>query len=383
MIIGITQPTYHKNERERITDLLQRGKVDYFHIRKPSFSKEDMADYLAFFPMETRQRLSLHSFHELSMEMGIGGVHLNKSNPELKANIVGKRVSASCHSIEEFVERKAYCDYCFLSPVFDSISKKGYKSKLASDLLKQGFKELKLDSKCVALGGVTKERIPELQDMGFTSFAMLSDIWAWDKTMFITHTNENYSYLSSALTALEGGIRFIQLRMKEAEDDEVLKVAEVLRQECDKVGALLTIDDRVHLLNTGLFDGVHIGKNDMPIEQARKLVPDNLILGSTANTLEDILSAVAKGVDYIGLGPFRFTTTKKNLSTILGLEGYRQITQALREKNIQIPIYAIGGIRVEDLKEIKNTDVYGVALSSVILESAQPMQTIKEITEIF
>lgn len=383
MIIGITQEKNIRNEQARIVDLLSRGKVDYFHIRKPSFSLEEMKNYLSCFPMEIRERLSLHSFHELSMEMNIGGVHLNKSNPTLSPNIIGKRVSASCHSIEEFLDREKECDYCFLSPIYNSISKKGYKSAFTKGKLKDLFSKNILNHKCVALGGVTREKFEELKNIGFSSFAVLSDIWAWDRTMFITHQNERYSYLESGLLALKGGIRFIQLRMKDASDSEVLEVAKVLRQECDKVGALLTVDDRVHLLDTGLFDGVHIGKNDMPLSQARKIVPKDMILGSTTNTLEDVLTALGGGSDYIGLGPFRFTTTKKNLSTILGLEGYQKITQALESRDLSIPIYAIGGIRVDDLKDLKATNIYGVALSSVILESETPLQTMKEIKEIF
>ncbi|MBQ1606736.1 MAG: thiamine phosphate synthase, partial [Bacteroidales bacterium] len=183
--------------------------------------------------------------------------------------------------------------------------------------------------------------------------------------------------------ALRGGIRFVQLRMKDASDDDVLAIAKILRPECDKYAALLTVDDRINLLETGLFDGVHLGKNDMPIAEAKKLTGNNFLLGATCNTADDVFAAIADGADYIGMGPFRFTTTKKNLSAILGLEGYCNIMQKLQSRGLKMPIYAIGGITVADLENLKQTGIYGVAISSVILESQDPNDTIKQILKTF
>lgn len=203
------------------------------------------------------------------------------------------------------------------------------------------------------------------------------------RVQFITHQNDRYSYYSSAIEALECGLKFIQLRMKDASDKDVISIAKRLRVECDKHNAILTIDDRIHLLQTNLFDGVHIGKQDTPTLKAKQITKDKYLLGCTANTIEDIVNAYNDGADYIGLGPFRFTTTKKNLSTILGFEGYEKILKAINKKNISIPIYAIGGIEVKDLQQMKDIGVFGVALSSVILNSNNAKQTIKEIINIY
>jgi thiamine-phosphate pyrophosphorylase len=203
------------------------------------------------------------------------------------------------------------------------------------------------------------------------------------KTMFITHKNEKYSYLSSGLMALECGIKFIQLRMKDYEDEKVIEVAKELAKECNKQGALLTVDDRINLLSTNLFSGIHLGKEDMEIGKAKDITKQKYILGATANTIDDIINAYQKGASYIGLGPYKYTTTKKKLSTILGLNGYKDIIKELRDKGINIPIYAIGGIEVEDLQELKETGVYGVALSSVILNSNNARKTIEEILKVF
>ena len=128
---------------------------------------------------------------------------------------------------------------------------------------------------------------------------------------------------------------------------------------------------------------MHLGKNDMPIAEAKKLTDNKFLLGATCNTEDDVFRTIADGADYIGMGPFRFTTTKKNLSAILGLEGYSNIMQKLQSRGMKKPIYAIGGITVADLENLKQTGIYGVAISSVILESQNPNNTIKQILKTF
>lgn len=382
-IIGITPAEDVFREQERISAMIRSGRVTYFHIRKPNYSETQLRDYLQKFDDDVRQRLSLHDFHTLAAEMRIGGIHLNRRHPVPPANAQGLRLSVSCHSVEEVLQWKAQADYCFLSPIFDSISKQGYASHFSLETLQSLFKEQILDDKVCALSGVTYENLPLLEEAGFTSCAMLSSLWELPKTMFITHHNERYDYVTGALAALDGGIRFIQLRMKEASDEEVLATAQQLRPHCDRHAALLTVDDRLHLLSSGLFDGVHVGKNDLPVAEAKKVTGKRFLLGATCNTAEDIFQAAEDGADYIGLGPFRFTTTKKNLSTILGLDGYRQRLHDMHSQGIHLPVYAIGGITPTDLPELKETGIHGVAISSVILESSSPENTIKQIINLF
>lgn len=138
---------------------------------------------------------------------------------------------------------------------------------------------------------------------------------------FITHQTENYSYLESARMALEGGCKWIQLRMKEASPEEVEAVALQLKPLCKAKEAILILDDHVELAKKLEVDGVHLGKKDMPIGEARQMLGEAFIIGGTANTFEDVKLHHAAGADYLGIGPFRFTTTKINLSPVLGLEG--------------------------------------------------------------
>ena len=141
------------------------------------------------------------------------------------------------------------------------------------------------------------------------------------------------------------------------------------------------IDDDVELVKKLKADGVHLGKNDMPIAEARRILGKDFIIGGTANTFDDVVSHYRAGADYIGCGPFRFTTTKKNLSPILGLEGYQSIVRQMHEHRINLPIVAIGGITCEDIPAIMQTGVSGIALSGTILRAENPAEETRKIIE--
>lgn len=207
------------------------------------------------------------------------------------------------------------------------------------------------------------------------------------RLQFISHQNEKLGYLDGIREALAGGCKWIQLRMKGATDDEVRPIALQVKEWCREQQATFLIDDRVALVKELQIDGVHLGKNDMPIAEARKILGDGFIIGGTANTFEDVKAHYEAGADYIGCGPFRFTTTKEKLSPILGLEGYRKIIHRMKGNNcagmkgesIDIPLVAIGGITKEDIPEIMKTGVNGIALSGCILHAENPAEETREI----
>ena len=149
---------------------------------------------------------------------------------------------------------------------------------------------------------------------------------------FITHYTDQYTYLDSVRIALEGGCRWIQLRMKDTPTEDILPIAKETLTLCRQYEATFIIDDHVELAKQIKADGVHLGKLDMPITEARSILGKNFIIGGTANTLEDIRMHYEAGADYIGCGPYRFTTTKKNLSPVLGLEGYREAILFLKNR---------------------------------------------------
>ncbi|MDY0054096.1 MAG: thiamine phosphate synthase [Bacteroidales bacterium] len=203
-----------------------------------------------------------------------------------------------------------------------------------------------------------------------------------EKVQFITHSNSNIDYFQSAVLALKGGLRFIQLRMKDSNREELISTGKRIKEECDKYNSLFILDDHVELVNEIGANGVHLGKEDMPIKEARKILGKDKIIGGTANNFEDIVKHYNDGADYIGLGPLRYTNTKKKLSPVLGFEGYRNIVEKCKTQGIDIPIYAIGGIRIEDIEELKRIGVFGIAISSLILESEDSETTINEINKI-
>lgn len=196
---------------------------------------------------------------------------------------------------------------------------------------------------------------------------------------FITHYSDRYTYLDSVRIALEGGCRWIQLRMKDTPTEDILPIAKETLTLCRQYEATFIIDDHVELAKQIKADGVHLGKLDMPITEARSILGKNFIIGGTANTLEDIRMHYEAGADYIGCGPFRFTTTKKNLSPVLGLEGYREIVRKMKMEGIDLPIVAIGGIEKEDIPSLMGTGITGIALSGSILRAEHPKEEMNEI----
>lgn len=198
---------------------------------------------------------------------------------------------------------------------------------------------------------------------------------------YISHFTPQISYAEGIRMALEGGCRWIQLRMKDAPADEIIACAEEVLPLCRRHGAKFLLDDHVELVRQLGADGVHLGKNDMPVDEARKILGPDIIIGGTANTIEDIIRLHKQGADYIGCGPFRFTTTKKNLSPILGLDGYKSIVLKMKELGITLPIVAIGGITVEDIPAVMGTGVSGIALSGAILGAPDPVEMTARIIE--
>lgn len=202
------------------------------------------------------------------------------------------------------------------------------------------------------------------------------------RLQFISHQNERTSYFEGINAALTGGCKWIQLRMKGATVEEARPIAWKVKEWCHIMDATFIIDDRVSLAKEVGADGVHLGKNDMPVGEARRFLGDDFIIGGTANTFGDVKALYEAGVDYIGCGPFRFTTTKERLSPIIGLEGYRRIAQEMSDRHITLPIVAIGGITKEDITDILQTGVTGIALSGSILRAEDPARETHEIMEI-
>ena len=201
------------------------------------------------------------------------------------------------------------------------------------------------------------------------------------RLLFISHQTEDYSYLDSIRIALQGGCKLIQLRMKEASDEEVTKVGQKAKVLCSSYNATLTVDDRVEVAKSLKLAGVHLGLQDMRIDAARAVLGSDALIGGTANELADMLEHQKRGANYIGLGPYRFTKTKQNLSPTLGLQGYTQLVKEAYKQGMYLPIYAIGGITLEDIPLLMKTGIWGISLSSTILNATDPVKQTERIIE--
>jgi thiamine-phosphate pyrophosphorylase len=187
------------------------------------------------------------------------------------------------------------------------------------------------------------------------------------KLHYITQDNIfGYTHSQLAEEVCMAGADWVQLRVKKKGYSEWKAIAEDTLKICRRYNAKLIINDNVRIAKEIGADGVHLGKEDMLPDAARDFLGEGFIIGATANTFIDIEAHAEARVDYIGLGPFRFTSTKDKLSPVLGLEGYQKIMSACKDAGIHIPVIAIGGIQLEDIKAILPTGIYGIAVSSGI-----------------
>lgn len=201
----------------------------------------------------------------------------------------------------------------------------------------------------------------------------------YSKLQYISQGESTEKQLTNIKNALNAGCDWIQLRFKKKEDLSNTNFAENVKMECDRFNASLIINDFADIAKRVDADGIHVGLGDQNVDEVRTIIGSNKIIGGTANTLKDVIQRFNEGCDYVGLGPYRFTETKKKLSPILGLEGYEQITNRLNEMGVVIPIYAIGGIVLEDIKELMKIGIHGVALSGTITNAEDQTKIITNI----
>lgn len=198
-----------------------------------------------------------------------------------------------------------------------------------------------------------------------------------EKLHYITQGKTQEEIMQEVVDVISGGCRWIQLRMKESDKDDIVETAKLLKPICKRADAILLINDSVDICIESDADGVHLGREDMPLIEARAILGDDKIIGRTCNTVADVRGLIGSSVDYIGAGPLRFTTTKKALSPIIGIEGYDDLV-ALSD----IPIIAIGGILTSDIPELLARGVYGIAISGTIYNSESRAETTSQFIEL-
>ncbi|WP_264532202.1 thiamine phosphate synthase [Flavobacterium sp. N502540] len=203
----------------------------------------------------------------------------------------------------------------------------------------------------------------------------------YHKLQYISQGKTIEEQLYNIHQALDAGCDWVQLRFKNQTEKDTFTLAEAVKFLCEEYLANFIVNDNLYLAQQIAADGVHLGLSDMKIDEARAILGNTKIIGATANTYEDIENHIKNGCDYIGLGPFRFTATKEKLSPILGLSGYFKIIQELKRNKLEIPVYAIGGITLNDVAPLMETGIHGIAISGMLTESNQKEKLIQQLNE--
>lgn len=198
---------------------------------------------------------------------------------------------------------------------------------------------------------------------------------------FITNEKSGHTVTRQILDAIEGGCRWIQIRLKDASDEEIRSVFYEIRDKAKETLTTIIINDRVELaksLGAEGVAGVHLGKEDMPAAVARETLGPDAIIGVTAHSYDEVIGYKGLDIDYIGVGPFAPTDTKDNLSPILGLEGLADIVIRAKEINLEVPFVAVGGIKVDDVQPLLAIGMNGVAVSGAIANAEDIKQATKD-----
>jgi thiamine-phosphate pyrophosphorylase len=326
---------------------------------------------------------------------------------------LGDFTSCSCHRLEDLVARAGRFDSVFFGPVFVSPSKPDRPALSAAEVAAvsaylKARSPAQRRTKVIALSGVTPERVAACRALGFDGVATMSGAggvegWArWVESgvrfaaeagiesrvcsarseialhpfalhavaghiMCLTQDGEQLDHLEQAAQLCAAGAKLIQLRVKGVALPRWSQIAAAVVRICRAHGARCLINDRPDLAVAVGADGAHVGQNDGDWREARRLLGPGRLLGGTVNDVAGARRAVKAGcLDYVGVGPFRFTATKPKLAPVLGAEGVREVIAALDG----LPAWAIGGIRAEDLPAVAAAGAAGVAVSSFLYRGA-------------
>ncbi|MBB2150943.1 thiamine phosphate synthase [Pedobacter gandavensis] len=187
-----------------------------------------------------------------------------------------------------------------------------------------------------------------------------------EKLQFITHDIHQHSHIEQANIACSAGAKWIQYRCLTKNDEELLNDINAIAAICDDWGATLIVTDHIHLNGKADIQGFHIEDMDADFVKIRKQLGEAITIGGSSNTLEGLIRLASEGVDYAGFGPFFTTTTKPNNAPLLGVSGYEKAIKALKAKEIDLPVLAVGGVTLSDIDPLMLTGIFGIAASSAI-----------------
>ena len=174
-LIVVTAPTFFVEEDKIITALFEEG-LDILHLRKPETPAMYSERLLTLIPEKYHKRIITHEHFYLQEEFSLMGIHLNTRNPKEPHDYSGQ-ISCTCHSLDEVQNKKHFYDYLFLSPIYNCITKSGVTSGFTAEELRQAGKSKVIDSRVMALGGITPDNILEIKDYGFGGAVVMGDLW--------------------------------------------------------------------------------------------------------------------------------------------------------------------------------------------------------------
>ncbi|WP_051325448.1 thiamine phosphate synthase [Glycomyces tenuis] len=193
----------------------------------------------------------------------------------------------------------------------------------------------------------------------------------------ITDTRDGASPLAVAQAALEAGARLVQIRPEDHYTDRAaLDLAAALAELCDQWNAVCLVNDRVHIAQAVGAHGVHLGADDLPVDVARRILPDAAVIGGTCREPESARAARRAGATYLGVGPVWTTSTKTGLPRPIGLDGLAAVCEA-----VDLPVIAIGGITAERARECRAAGAHGVAVVGAIASADDPKRATAELLE--
>jgi len=187
-----------------------------------------------------------------------------------------------------------------------------------------------------------------------------------EKFQYITHDIPHLSHIEQAQQACEAGAKWIQYRCLSKTDEELLQDINAIAEICDDWGSTLIVTDHVHLNGKADIQGFHIEDMDADFIALRKLVGNDITLGGSANTIENLIRLASEGADYAGYGPYAVSETKANNYALIDIQAYNHTVRELQNKAIELPLLAVGGIKIYDVEALMQTGIYGIAVSGAI-----------------
>ena len=187
-----------------------------------------------------------------------------------------------------------------------------------------------------------------------------------EKLQFITHDIPQHTHIEQVDIACQAGAKWIQYRCLTKSDAELLLDLDTIASICDDWGTTLIVTDHVHLKGKADIQGFHIENINADFIALRKQLGDEFTLGGSANTLENLIRLAEEGVDYAGFGPFGVSKTKANDMPLLGIHGYSRAIKQLKLLGLELPIIAVGGVKLKDVSSLLKAGIHGIAVSSAI-----------------